>query len=202
MTLLRIIGSNQQRDWLEMAPAEAAALKQARVLIEAGRFVEADRLLKPLVDLQNAEAEFLAASFSLAQESEDEFEQRHLHLLKRSAKHGYPPAQYSLGYHYDTGDLVDEDKPRAARLFMRAASAGHAHSQWIHGLDLLYGRNGLPKDEAAGLRYVCASADAKFQGALETLARFHDKGEFGYPIDPVKAQELRQAALEPSALTY
>ncbi|HEX9443596.1 MAG TPA: hypothetical protein VGA73_05725, partial [Candidatus Binatia bacterium] len=88
------------------------------------------------------------------------------------------------------------------RLFKRAADLKHAHSQWIHGIALLYGTENFEKDEREGLRYILESAEAKFQGALESLANFYEKGEFGFPVDLKKARSLRAQATQKNTISY
>jgi TPR repeat protein len=181
---------------------DAALIRQAKSLLEADKFEDARRILDPLIARGNAEAQYLGAGFSWGDETEEKFDRRYLNLLRLSAEQDFPPALYALGYHYDTGDLVGEDKVHAARLFMRAAAAKHAHSQWLHGLALLYGRHGVAMNQELGLLYIQESADAMLQGALETLARFHETGEFGFPVDLEQAQLLKRNATSRNAITY
>jgi len=77
-------------------------------------------------------------------------------------------------------------------LFKRAAELGHPHAQWIHGLDLLYGQNGISKDEKLGVWYIDKAATVKFEGAMETLARFYEKGLFGFERNLERASQLRK----------
>lgn len=148
------------------------------------------KLLEPYVKSGNPEAEFLLASIGDASETDEEFDRRHLVLLKSSATKGYPAAVYALGACYDTGELVDLDKELAATYFAQAAKAGHARSQWIHGEDLLYGRNGVVPDEAAGVAFMKRSADSKFVPALRTLSQFYRDGQFGLQKDLLEADRL------------
>jgi len=65
-----------------------------------------------------------------------------------------------------------------------------------------YGMNNVEKDERRGIEYIRESARAKFQGALETLATFYEKGEFGFPVDLQKANSLRAQASEKDVIRY
>lgn len=126
----------------------------------------------------------------------------------QSAEQDYPPALFVPGVYYDTGEMVDSgvmvgvDKIKAAQLFKRAAELKHAESQCIHGTALLYGAGYFEKDERRGLEYILESARAKFEGALEFLADFYEKGEFGFPIDLQKAASLRAQARGEDVIGY
>lgn len=104
---------------------------------------------------------------------------------------GYPPALYSLGVYYDVGDVIAQDKARAAAFFRKAAMAGHAHSQWIHGEDLLHGHNGIAADPEKGKSFLIASANAKFVPALEAVAKYFDAGTCGFLQSQAEAHRYR-----------
>lgn len=196
------IGDEQPSQWISHPAEVARAIADVKFLFQKACFVEAHKLLDPLVDAGNPEAQFIASNFSKLDESPDEFERRRMELLERSASQDYPPALYSLGAQFDSESNDPSVRCKAAQLFRRAALLGHAHSQWIFGLNLLYGSNGIGKDVALGIEQISASAAKKFQGALETLARFHDRGEFGFAIDPEKAALFRRLALDDDAIGY
>jgi len=202
MTYIRITGEEQNYPWIKHEPAVQEVLDAARTSFNADRFAEAYRLLEPLIASANPEALYLGAGFSLPNESTQIYERRHLEWIMRSAEQEYPPALYVLGVYYDTGDLVSFDKAKAAQLFKRAAELKHAHSQCIHGTALVYGTKDVEKDERRGMEYILESAKAKFEGALEMLARFYEKGEFGFPIDLQKAASLRAQATEKDVISY
>ncbi len=202
MTLVISVGEEQKFLWIKHEAPVQRVLDDVRACINAEKFEEAHRLLIPLVATGNAEAMYLGAGFSLPNETSDEYERRHLELIVQSAGRDYPPALYVIGVYYDTGEMVNVDKPKAAQFFKRAAELRHAHSQCIHGIDLLYGTNGIEKDEKRGIEYILESAKAKFHGALETLARFYEKGEFGFPVDLQKANSLRAQSSGKDVIGY
>ncbi|RNF86308.1 sel1 repeat family protein [Montanilutibacter psychrotolerans] len=106
---------------------DAAIAVVRRMLDDGGDLASARRILTPLIEAGNAEAVYLGASFSWAGESVQEFERRHLEMIRESARSGYPPALYTLGAYLDMGDFLETDKAAAAELFKQAAEAGHAH---------------------------------------------------------------------------
>jgi len=89
----------------------AQILAKARLALDHGDIAEASQLLGPLVASADPEALFLSSTFSAADgETDEQFEERSLRCLKKSAELGYAPALYALGVCYDTGDLVRMDK--------------------------------------------------------------------------------------------
>lgn len=189
---LRMCGNEIERD----------TIKRARQMLDADVPDAAWEIIDPLIESGNAEAIFFGSSFSRGGESAEDFEQRHLEMLSESAKKGYPPALYAMGMYLDTGEHGKHDKTAAALLFKQAADAGHAHSKWIYGIDLLYGLGCFQKDEKRGVQLICEAAEAGFQGALETLAKFHEKGQFGFAFDLVAAQSLRERAVADDVIGY
>lgn len=164
----------------------------ARSLVEFdGEVASAIQLLSPYAAAGVAEAEFLLSEIGLPQETYADFDARHIRLLESSASKCYPPALYRLGACLDVGDLVLDDKKRAAGYFREAALRDHAHSQWIHGQDLLHGRNGVAKDPLKGQEFLLKSAAAKFVQALETVARHYEDGAFGFAKSSVEAEKCR-----------
>ena len=158
--------------------------------------------IQALVDKQNAVALFYASQYPLNGESDIEFDKRHLKQLKASAEQNYIPAVHELAIHYDNGGLVVQDVQHAALLFKRAAEAGHPHAQWIYSLDLLYGRNGIEKNKSLGITYLKKSAEAMFEGALETLSQFHEEGKFGFAIDRKTSNHYRAKMSEDNVIGY
>jgi len=183
-------------------PDIAGIIEQVITAIDKSNFDKARELLKPLVENHNAAALFYAASFGRPEETQAAFEKRHIEQLHESAKLGYVPAIHELAIRYDSGDMVALDAKKAAQLFKQAAQKDHPHSQWIHGEDLLYGRNGIEKDEKLGIEYIKKAAAAKFEGALEAVAGFYEQGIFGFQKDTEKANTIKQQITNGNVIGY
>jgi TPR repeat protein len=179
---------------------EFSDMLRVRVFLEHDEHKKAFNLLEVYLKKGRPEAEYLYSK--MPNEMEGTVEAHHINYITRSAKKDYPPALYILGAYYDTGDYVELNKAKAAFLFKQAALCGHAHSQWIHGEDLLYGRNGIEQNKALGIEYIKKSADAKFEGALETMASFYQTGKYGFPIDPDKANYFKNQIKDEDSLGY
>lgn len=164
---------------------------EARAMIEEGRHEEARRKLNELIGSGSAEAVYLWA-FVGDDKGKDETDKAHVDAIKKSANLGYPPAIYRYGVYLDTGEFGSENKAEAANLFQQAARLGHARSEWIHGTALLYGSGGFAKNVELGIRFVRQSAERLFVEALETVARFHESGDFGFRIDSDKSESYRR----------
>ena len=205
MTYINGIGSPQNYRWIKHEPSVQKSLDAAQACFEDGRFDEMHGVLDPLIKQGNPEALFLAANVSRRDESEGEFERRHLEFIKQSATAEYPPALYTLGFYYDMGDaapVIPHDPLKAAQIFKRGAELKHAHCQHLHAEALLYGAHGIEKDVDAGMAYLRESAEAKFEGSLKLLAEYYEKGEFGLPIDLQKAASLRAEAESEDVVGY
>lgn len=145
-------------------------LKKAEVYIDQGDIEKARLILQPLVEEKNAEAIFLRSTFSLAdEETEEEFEVRSIEMLTESARLGHPAALYALAVCYDFGDMVEQNSEQAATLFKEAAEAGYSKAKLNYGLDLIYGSNGIPKNECLGLSLIEEAANEGVEGAKEEL---------------------------------
>ncbi len=186
-------------DQLEKPVADA--IKQALVLLDEMENERAEEILRPLVESGNPAALYYMAQFGVPAD-QGEFDNRHIQQLARSAERGYPPAMHDLAIRYDSGDMVEHDPVKAALLFKRAAEAGHPHAQWIHGNDLLVGGNGIPKDESLGLQFIRKAANAKFEGAIVSMAEMYATGTFGYPVDEVTSRVWREKLNDPDVIGY
>lgn len=195
------VGDEQKKRWVSYPPQITAALDEARRCIEQGKLSDAHRILDPMLIDGNSEAEYLAAGISRKEEASEDFDSRRMRLLRLAAARDYPPALYALGASLDdTGD--GRSRKEAAELFRRAALHGHAHSQWIHGIDLLYGSNGIERNEALGVTFISNSANAGFIGALRTMAEILDDGKFGVARDPNRADHFRSLAQKADVIDY
>lgn len=114
--------------------------------------------------------------------------------LSRRAAGGDPEALYAVGMMYDLGDGVPKDLVKASNIFREAADKGHAHSMWIHAVELLWGRGSFPQSVPDGMRYLDMAIEAGSSDACITRARLHLFGELGVMQDTLKADALRARA--------
>lgn len=141
-------------------------------LIDEGNWSAASILLAPLVKARDPEAIFLCSMLSSAEESDDEFEIRHVIQIRDAASMGYIPAIYTLGLYHLFGDGLPCDKVRAADYFLIASDAGYPAAQYEYGLALLHGI-GAPQDRVKAMRLIHLAAEGGDETAQDFL-RFND----------------------------
>jgi TPR repeat protein len=124
-----------------------AAMKRAEYAPHASRGLrDARKLLKSLVEKNIAEAQYLAASFALADEftSDADFNKWRYNLIHQAAESGHARAQFVLGQAYGQYGDLEHDPEKSAYWFSLSAEQGYPPAQWEHGLNLFV------KDEALG----------------------------------------------------
>jgi len=181
-----------------------AALKRAYNAAHASRGLrDARKLLKPLVEKNIPEAQYLAASFALAHEfkSDAAFAKWRYDLLHKAAESGHPPAQFALGQAYDRGGDLGYNPEKSAYWFSLSAEQACVHGQWVHGCNLL-GGSGLPKDEALGITFIRKAAENKFEGALQFISDAYEDGKFGFQKDPQLAAFWRAKLKDDDVIGY
>ncbi|MCU6496280.1 hypothetical protein LPN04_00575 [Rugamonas sp. A1-17] len=151
----------------------AKILAKARLALDRGDISEASQLLAPLVASADPEALFLASTFSsVDEESDEQFEERSIRFLKKSAELGYAPALYALGVCYDSGDLVGKDELKAGYFFECAAKLGYPKAKFEHGRNLYYGSHGFDKKSQLGWQLVQDAANEHVEDAKEFIRNF------------------------------
>ena len=113
-----------------------------------------------------------------------------LEEIRRKAETGDLEALFELGAHYDTGDIVVQDRVRASKIFKEAADRGHAHSMWIHAIELLWGMGNYAQAVDDGLKYLERSIAAGSANACVTMARLYHAGDLGVEKDPKRAAKF------------
>lgn len=69
--------------------------------------------------------------------------QEAIEWLEKSAAQGYPPALYSLGWLYETGEGIRVDEDKAAGYYEQAAKMGHLLAYRQIALRMLKGKRGI-----------------------------------------------------------
>lgn len=169
-------------------------LREAQSALAEGRIADAIGILDELVRIGDSEAMFLRSQIGLGDETEEHFWARSLALLREASSKQHAGAAYQLSTLLEQGDSVAKDEKQARALLAQAAQAGHPHALWRVGLIRLYGDGDTAPDPEAGKRMIEEAAAKRSQGALRTLAKFHEDGSFGYRQDLEVAKKLRDAA--------
>jgi len=120
-----VLGAAAPSGVVSVAWAQNSELAAARKAYDAADYAEAIRILRPLVEGGNADAQYLMAQlyfFGLGVEKND---LQAAQLYAVPAGRGNAEAQYRLGYMYATGHGVAYDPGTAERWWLEAAKRNH-----------------------------------------------------------------------------
>jgi len=126
-------------------------------------------LLNQLIKKSNTDALLLSALYSIKNENENDFFQRHFSTLEKLTDLNHPLALYALGVYYDQGEFVLADKNKAAHLFKLSSNLGVPQANFIYGVMLYYGTGGMNKDTKKALDLLNYAALMNIQEAKEFL---------------------------------
>lgn len=177
-------------------------LSKAEEAFEIGDFSLARQLLQPLLEKKNGKAIRLNCSHFDADIDEEEMDRIYVDGMFEASENGDLEALYIVGSFYDIGEYVTLDKEKASKIFKEAADRGHAHSMWIHAVDLLYGEGAFKQSSEQGINYLNKAIKNGSAEACITKAGFLLQGEFGFEINKNEANKLRQLAKEFDDTTY
>lgn len=113
-------------------------------------------------------------------------------LSSERAAAGDPEGDQSLGWFYDRGTHVIQDKARAAQHFRKCADAGLRHCQWRLGVMLDTG-DGIPISLDEAFSYLSASAQQDYPRAHSSLGLMYATGR-GTPVDHNKSMDSYRTA--------
>lgn len=117
--------------------------------IQQGKTEEAIRILRPLADKGNPQAQLQLGMLYYSGSGVKENEKLAVELLTKSANQGNVEAMLQLGNAFTFGNstatLVADPDVEAARWYFRAASAGNADAQYTLGLLFMAGK-GVERD--------------------------------------------------------
>lgn len=135
------------------ADDNAELLREALKNFDTGEINHGHKICDKLKD-NSALAVLLGALFSKEEESEEQFELRHLSDLSCAANSGNSLAQYSLAVYYDRGDMVEEDKRKAEYLYRAASEGGLPIACHLYGIILYNGSDFTEMDREKGLELL------------------------------------------------
>ena len=110
----------------------------------------------------------VAQAQSLSEAGND---QEALPLFREAAEQGHAEAQYSLGFMYREGRIVERSYVEALTWFSEAAEQGHADAQFYVGYMYWRGEGGPASDDAEAVTWYCKAAAQGHQRAQRALTR-------------------------------
>ena len=135
-----------------------------------------------------------ASEMETAPETEEVAPPVQADALRKAAEQGDVEAQYLLGWMYDNGDGVPQDKAEAVVWYRRAAEQGDARAQYTLGGMYFYGE-GVAEDRAQAIvwfRKAAVQGDAEAQYNLGMIFR----NGYGIPEDREQATFWFEKAAE------
>lgn len=94
--------------------------------------------------------------------------------MKESSELGYAPAMYALAVCHEMGELIEENKEAAAKLFKKSAEAGYPKAKISHGLNLYYGSNGIKMNKEQALNFLEDAQKDGIEGVNELLSELRN----------------------------
>jgi TPR repeat protein len=129
-------------------------------------YVTAMRLLRPIAEQGNAEAQkYLGDMYFIGQSVPKDYAAA-ASWYRKAADQGYAAAQYSLGLMYAHGQSVPQDYAAAANWYRKAADQGDATAQLLLGIMYTNGQ-GVPQDYISAHMWYNLGAAAGHQDAAK-----------------------------------
>ena len=186
-------------DYIREHPDYAAKrLDKAReALSQAKDYFEARRLLEPLAESGDPEAQYLMAYCYTKASNPDLFPPKYVNIyLEKAAAQGHLKAQYFLAQNYRVGFNDTEDPVLSAKWYEEAAKQGHAKAAAFTGMNHETGVKGLyPADPKAAFHWYQISANAGDPLGLYYLGLAYEDG-IGTAVDSGKALECYRKGAE------
>lgn len=107
----------------------------SELIFEAGEYDAAREQLPPLLTTGDGKVWYFYALLPQRGSTTQETELRWLYRMWKAAYLGSKDAKYDLGVDMDAGDMQEQDRKFAAKLFEEAAIAGYAKASYIYGAD-------------------------------------------------------------------
>lgn len=172
-------------------PAHAGPLDDGLRAFNAGDYVHAHDIWKPLAQQGNARAQYNLALLYENGKGVEQHLRTALTLYRAAAEQGYAPAQYNLGQMYARAKSVFKSHRKAAYWWEKAAAQDHPDALFNLGVLYAYG-NGVKKDPEHALELWEKSAMLGYPRARQTLVRVYENGEFDLQKDPGRADYWKQ----------
>ena len=176
----------------------AERLDKAReALSQSEDYFEAQRLLEPLAEGGDPEAQYLMAYCYTKASNPDLFPPKYVNIyLEKAAAQGHLKAQYFLAQNYRIGFNGTEDPVLSAKWYEEAAKQGHAKAAAFTGLNHETGVKGLyPADPKTAFHWYQISAEADDPLGLYFLGLAYENG-IGTDADRRKAMECYRKGAE------
>jgi TPR repeat protein len=177
------------------SPAFAAALDDGRDAYQKGDYATALKLLRPLADAGNPEAQvFIGMSYEFGDGVAKNTSEA-VKWYRQAAEKGNTDAAYNLGTIYQEGTGVAKNIPEAVKWFRMAAAKGDPLSQRELGTIYRDGSAGVKRDEAEAAKWFRMATGKNDVPSMTALGEMYLAGR-GVAADRKEAQDLLRRASE------
>ncbi len=173
-------------------PAVAGPFEDAEAAYNKGDHTTAVRLLRPLAEKSDADAQYQLGRMYSSGEGVSQDEAAAMSWYRKAAERGSADAQRHLGIVYDGGLGVPQDYETAVSWLRRAAEQGDSASQYILGLKYGLGREGVPRDVVQAHKWLNLSATDPKNIVVAAKAR----ESLAKEMTPAQIEEAQRLARE------
>jgi uncharacterized protein len=146
-------------------PVTAGQLEDAAAAYMKGDYVKATRLLRPLAEQGNADAQAHLTFLYANGEGVPQDYETALGWYRKAAEQGNAIAQYNLGDMYRVGEGVPADNSAAASWYRKAAEQGYTPAQ--NNLGVMYDNGeGVGQDDVSAHMWFSLAAANGFKEAV------------------------------------
>jgi TPR repeat protein len=138
--------------WMENENSLQMELASGISAFEAKYFADASKILSPLADQGNAEAQYRMAIMAQNGLGMVENELMAFKYMRSAAESGLPTAQHGLGFMFLQGECVEQNSEKAIEWFRKAADQGMTGSLVTLGMMYKDG-NGVEQDLELAKKY-------------------------------------------------
>jgi TPR repeat protein len=177
------------------SPAFAAALEDGRDAYQKGDFAAALKLLRPLANAGNPEAQvFIGLSYEFG-DGVTKNTAEAVKWYRQAAEKGSIDAAYNLGTIYEEGNGVPKNMTEALKWFRQAAAKGHSLSQRELGSLYHAGAAGMERDDKEAAFWFRMATGKNDVPSMTALGEMYLAGQ-GVMPDRTEAQDLLRRASE------
>ncbi|MAW34293.1 MAG: hypothetical protein CMK56_07790 [Proteobacteria bacterium] len=159
----------------------AGHLDEALNLYKSSKFLETVKLLKPLAEKGDAEAQSLLGWMYFRGEGVAKSNKSALQWYVLAAEKGNHGAQFNLGFMYHQGHGVPLDYSEAVRWYIKAREGGNVFAHYNLGLLIEEGK-GIKENAELAFRLFLFSAQKGHPQSMGKIGHYYSQGE-GVKID-------------------
>ena len=176
--------------------AVAGPLEDANSAIQRGDFTLGMKLLRPLAEQGDAQAQSNLGGMYMAGQGVPQDEQAAVQWWRKAAAQGDAAAQYNLGVSYQDGRGVPQDSKEAVQWWRKAAAQGDGQAQVDLGVMYVKGQ-GVPQDVIRAFMWFSVAGTASSYDVGRVAMNYRDRVVSKMTAAQIaKAQEMARRCQE------